>query len=56
MRPIKPSLLAATVLALALVSSAAVDSARNGRSARENLDAAEAAQKETINLAVTGMT
>ena len=56
MRIIKPSLLAATGLALALVSSAAVDSASNGRAPRENLDSAEAAQQETINLAVSGMT
>jgi len=56
MRITKTSLLAASTLAFALVSGAAVDSAGNGRAPRENLDSAEAAQEETINLAVTGMT
>ena len=56
MRFIKPTLLVATGLALALGSNASVGSAVNGRSSRAPLDAAEAAQQETINLAVSGMT
>ncbi len=56
MRLIKPSLLAATGLALALGSNASVGSAVDSRSPVALLDAAEAAQQETINLAVSGMT
>ena len=53
---IKPSLLVATGLALALGSNASVGSAVDSRSPRAPLDAADAAQQETINLAVSGMT
>jgi hypothetical protein len=56
MRMIKPSLLAAAGLALALGSNASVGSAIDSRSPRAPLDAAEATQQETINLAVSGMT
>ena len=53
---IKPTVLAATGLALALGSNASVGSAVDSRSPRAPLDAADAAQQETINLAVSGMT
>ena len=53
---IKPSLLVATGLALALGSNASVGSAVDSRSPRSPLDATDAAQQETINLAVSGMT
>jgi len=56
MNHIKTSLLVATGLALALGSNASVGSAVDSRSPRAPLDAADAAQQETINLAVSGMT
>ena len=56
MRFIKPTLLVATGLALVLGSNASVGSAVDSRSPRAPLDAADAAQQETINLAVSGMT
>ena len=56
MRLIKLSLLTATGLALVLGSNASVGSAVDSRSPVVPLDAAEAAQQETINLAVSGMT
>jgi hypothetical protein len=56
MRFIKPTLLAVTGLACAMVSNASVDSAVESRSLRAQLDAADAAQQETIVLAVSGMT
>jgi|GEM_PF-5324132 hypothetical protein len=53
MNLIKPTVLVATGLALVLGSNASVGSASRSRAA---LDAADAAQQETINLAVSGMT
>ena len=53
---IKSSLLAATGLALALGSNATLGSAVESRSPDVTLDAADAAQQETINLEVSGMT
>ena len=56
MNLMKPSLLVATGLVLALGSNASVGSAVESRSSRAQLDAADAAKQETINLAVSGMT
>jgi hypothetical protein len=56
MRLTKPTILAATALAFALASGVAAGSAVEGRSFRASLDAADAAEQETIVLAVSGMT
>jgi hypothetical protein len=56
MRLTKPTILAATAFALVLASGASVGAAVEGRSFRASLDAADAAEQETIVLAVSGMT